>query len=78
MRKDQNFVYAASPLNYGAAIAFLNPFWNFNDTRVQSVVPALRFYHYMNPKGFAPEIKVDLKNTPEHIYPWLYDFDNPF
>ena len=45
---------------------------------MSKLVPVLRMIHKFNPKGFAPEFKVDIKKVPEHIYPCLYDFDNPF
>jgi hypothetical protein len=32
----------------------------------------------MKKDGMGPEHKVNLTQCPDHIYPWLYDFDNPF
>ena len=28
-------------------------------------------------KSMTPEVKMDMKKFPEHLYNWLYDFDNP-
>lgn len=40
--------------------------------------PLVSCAKYFNPQGFGPQLPVDIEKVPHHIFPWLYDFDNPF
>ena len=66
------------PIKYDA-ICFLNPFFNFFDKSKLKWAQAFIYGAYkLNKDGMAPELKVNVQECPDHIYPWLYDFDNPF
>lgn len=54
-----------------------NPFFCFGNKYARTIVPLLKFMKFLNKNAMTPEHKVDLSQVPEHIHPWLYDFDNP-
>ena len=66
------------PIKYDA-ICFLNPFFYFYErSKLKIASPFINWAYWMNNNGMGPEHKVNLAKCPDHIYPWLYDFDNPF
>mmetsp|Transcript_12345 Transcript_12345/g.20751 ORF Transcript_12345/g.20751 Transcript_12345/m.20751 type:complete len:87 (+) Transcript_12345:67-327(+) len=54
-----------------------NPFFAFGGKLIYLFFPSIRMAHKMNPNAYTFEYKPKVKNVPEHIYPWLYDFNNP-
>jgi hypothetical protein len=40
-------------------------------------IKLLKTMYKFNNKSMTPEVKMDMKTFPEHLYNWLYDFDNP-
>jgi hypothetical protein len=61
-----------------SAIALCNPFFDFGSKIVHFMMPAFKMAYRMNSDAVTMELKPDLDKIPDHIYPWLYDFENPF
>lgn len=62
------------------AVAFLNPFW---DVKNKKLFQALAWgemkkkqYTKDYENTYAPEVPINLKMVPKHMYHWTYDFDN--
>lgn len=69
---------ALAPLKY-QAVSFCNPFFALAQKNlIKLALPYLKTRHMMNSNAMCPEVKEKEADVPEHILPWLYDFDNPF
>ena len=64
-----------------SAVSFVAPFFNFyqpNADKINMVAPLVSCAKFFRPNGHGPPLPVDLEKFPDHLYPWMYDFNNPF
>ena len=65
-----------APLKY-KSVSLCNPFFGLSQKKlIKLIQPFLKTKHLLNEDSVCPEVKVKESEVPEHILPWLYDFDN--
>jgi len=76
--KEEGDMVKEIPVKYDA-VCLVNPYFSpFQKKSMKMLKPYLNSKYKKDKSAFGPEIKQNDSKVPEHIHPWLYDFDNPF
>lgn len=61
------------------SVIFCNPYFSFHHRNLSKLAkPYVKAKYACNKKSTWPEVTYVDSEVPDHIIPWLYDFENPY